>query len=118
MDDSKAPVPETGGEPSPVVLIQPAPLSQLQPPTNVFYTEQLAPHSFMGLAIVLSIVCFFFYFPCIALTIPAIGLSCMVSQPESLASHTLQSQEGGLRDFDNTLKEAKAIIILCTNMYL
>ena len=61
------------------VFTQPTPLPQLQAPAQAFYTEQLAPHSFLALSVVLSIVCFFFYLPVLFCTVPAIVVSAIVS---------------------------------------
>ena len=61
------------------VQTQPTPLPQLQAPTQAFYAEKLAPHSFLSLSIVLSIVCFFAYLPVLFCTVPAIVVSAVVS---------------------------------------
>ena len=57
------------------VVIQPQPMIA---PTPVYKMDDLAPHSFMTLAIAVAIFCGFFHIPSLICSIPAVTLSAVV----------------------------------------
>ena len=55
------------------------PLMMIPQPPIAYQMDDLAPHSFMGLAIVVAAVCGFLHFPTLFCSIPAVILSGVVS---------------------------------------
>lgn len=75
--EMKAPLEHDDGAPQAQVVVT-QPLMIAQPPL-VYGMDDLAPHSFMGLAIVVAVICGILHFPSLFCSIPAIVLSAVVS---------------------------------------
>lgn len=73
--ETKVPLERDDGAPQ-AVFTQPLMIPQ---PPIVYRMDDLAPHSFMGLAVAVAAVCGFFHFPTLFCSIPAIILSAVVS---------------------------------------
>lgn len=74
-DEKKAPLERDDGAPQ-VVFSQPLMIAQHPKACQL---DDLAPHSFMRLAIVVASVCGFFIFPTLFCSIPALILAGVVS---------------------------------------
>ena len=74
-DEKKAPLECDDGAPQ-AVFTQPLIITQH---SNASQLDDLAPHSFMGLAIVVTCVCGLFVFPILFFSIPALVLAGEVS---------------------------------------